>query len=115
MDLSKKKCVPCEGFSEPLSMDDENKYLAQIKGWQINRDDIHKINKEYNLLHFKDSMSFVNQIADLAENEGHHPNILIIFNKVKIEIFTHAISGLSENDFILAYKIDEIFESEYKI
>lgn len=115
MDLTKKKCVPCEGDAAKLSESEEEKYLAQISGWLIDREAIHRIKKDYSLLHFKDSISFVNQIAELAENEGHHPNILIVFNSVNIEIFTHAIGGLSENDFILAAKIDEIYNLEYSI
>jgi len=115
MDLTKKKCVPCEGYTDPLTNEEEEKYLSQVSNWNINREKEHRINKIYRLLHFRDSMSFINQIADLAEDEGHHPNIMINFNIVEIEIYTHAIGGLSENDFILASKIDEIFETEYKI
>ena len=115
MDLTKKKCVPCEGDAVKLTNSEEDNYLAQIPSWDIYRMETHKLKKDYSLLHFKDSISFVNQIAELAENEGHHPNISIIFNLVIIEIFTHAIGGLSENDFILAAKIDEIFNLEYNI
>ena len=115
MDLTKKKCVPCEGSASKLTESEENEFINQIKNWQIHRDGIHKIRKEFMLLHFRDAMSFVNQIADLAESEGHHPNISIIFNLVIIEIFTHAIGGLSENDFILGAKIDDIFNLEYHI
>ena len=115
MDLTKKKCIPCEGYTDPLLEEEEEKYLKEISGWNINRDELHRIKKVFSLLHFKDSISFVNQIAELAEEEGHHPNIQIIFNIVNIEIFTHAIGGLSENDFILAAKIDEIFNLEYPI
>lgn len=115
MNLIKKKCIPCEGLTDPLSVEDEKKYLNEIGSWNINRENIHKLLKDFNLLHFKDAISFVNEIAELAEDEGHHPNISIFYNLVKIEIYTHAINGLSENDFILAAKIEEIFESEYKV
>lgn len=115
MDLNKKKCVPCEGMTDPLSNEEEDKYLKEILNWDLNRDGVHKIRKEYKLLHFKDSISFVNQIAELAEDEGHHPNIEILYNIVIIEIYTHAIESLSENDFILAAKIDDIFTSEYHV
>ena len=112
MELNTKKCVPCEGLSDPLKNEEEDKFLDEISGWSIDRVGEHKIRKEYKLPHFRDSMVFVNEIADLSENEGHHPNITILFNVVKIEIFTHAINGLSENDFILAAKIDEIFKTK---
>lgn len=115
MDLTKKKCVPCEGYADPLTDEEENEYLTKVSNWLINRDNEHRIIKTYRLLHFRDSIGFINQIADLAEDEGHHPNITINFSVVEIEIYTHAIGGLSENDFILASKIDEIFENEYKI
>ena len=115
MDLTKKKCVPCEGSAAKLTNAEEHTYLNEIPSWAIYRDGVHKIKKDYSLLHFKDAISFVNQIAELAESEGHHPNISIIFNLVIIEIFTHAIGGLSENDFILAAKIDEIYNLEYHI
>lgn len=115
MDLTKKKCVPCEGYSDPLSDSEEDRFLTEIKDWKLMREGEHRIIKNYSLIHFRDSISFVNQIADLAEDEGHHPNITIKFNTVIIEIYTHAIKGLSENDFILAAKIDEIFSSEYAL
>lgn len=115
MDFSKKKCIPCEGFTKPLLIDEEDKYITSITGWKINRATEHRLEKEYSLLHFKDAISFVNQIADLAEDEGHHPNIYINYNIVKIDLYTHAIGGLSENDFILAHKIDEIFASDFLI
>jgi 4a-hydroxytetrahydrobiopterin dehydratase len=74
---------------------------------------VHKLIKEYKLLNFVDAIKFVNQIAEVAENEGHHPNISIRYNIVLIEIYTHAIDGLSENDFILASKIDETFSNGF--
>ena len=94
---------------------EEDNFLSKISKWDLLRSGIHKIKKEYSLIHFKDAISFVNQIAELAEDEGHHPNITILYNLVIIEIYTHAINGLSENDFILAAKIDEIFIEEYQI
>ena len=115
MDLTKKKCVPCEGYTNPLTEEEEEKFINELSSWNIDREDIHKIKKVFLLLHFKDSISFVNQIAELAEDEGHHPNISINFNVVIIEIYTHAIGGLSENDFILGAKIDDIFNSEYEV
>jgi 4a-hydroxytetrahydrobiopterin dehydratase len=114
MDLNKKKCVPCEGLTDPLSFEEEENFIKNIDNWDIQRVDVHRILKEFSLLHFMDAIGFVNQIAELAEDEGHHPYITILYNLVKIEIYTHAINGLSENDFILASKIDEIYNLEYK-
>ncbi len=115
MDLNKKRCIPCEGLAAPITNQDEDKYIKFIKDWKLNREKIHKLNKNYILLHFKDAISFVNQIAEIAEDEGHHPNIFIKYNQVEIEIYTHAINGLSENDFILAKKIDNLFYNEYEV
>lgn len=115
MDLTKKKCVPCEGYTNPLTIEEEDKFLPEVKNWDIDREGTHNINRDYSLLHFMDSISFVNDIAKLAEDEGHHPNITILFNLVKITIYTHAINGLSENDFILAAKIDDIFDAGYSL
>ena len=115
MDLTKKKCIPCEGYTDPLTVEEEDKYLTKLERWDINRTGTHSINQDFSLLHFMDSISFVNEIAALAEDEGHHPNITILFNLVKITIYTHAINGLSENDFILAAKIDDIFEVGYSL
>jgi len=106
MDLTKKHCVPCEGGIPPMSKSEAEKYLKEVKGWQLVGN---KIEKELKFKNFKQAMKFVNKVADLAEEEGHHPDILVYsWNKVKIMTYTHAIGGLSENDFILAAKIDKI-------
>jgi len=107
MELIKKRCVPCEGYSDPLTNEQEEIYKNEINNWELDRKGTHRLEKDFSLLHFRDSISFVNQIADLAEDEGHHPNITILFNLVKIVIYTHAINGLSENDFILAAKMKQ--------
>ncbi len=115
MDLLKKKCVPCEGGVPPLSQEEAQKYLSQISGWQIiedQRPNVQKsglgaqISKEYKFKDFVESMNFVKRVADIAESEGHHPDIHISYNKVLLELSTHAIGGLSENDFIVAAKVD---------
>jgi len=108
MALTEKKCVPCEGGSLPLSDENEDALLQEITAWNLVRDDVHKLQREFSFKDFKEAMVFVNKLADLAEQEGHHPNIIINYNKVKVELFTHAINGLSENDFIVAAKIDQM-------
>ncbi len=105
-DLIQKKCVPCEDQA-PLKEEEIKKYMEELKeGWEVLENK--KIQKLFRFKDFKEVMVFVNKVADLAENEGHHPNITIDYSKVNIVIWTHAIGGLSENDFILAAKIDNI-------
>ncbi|PJE50499.1 MAG: 4a-hydroxytetrahydrobiopterin dehydratase [Candidatus Yanofskybacteria bacterium CG10_big_fil_rev_8_21_14_0_10_36_16] len=111
--LSSKHCVPCEGGAKPLEGEELADYLKQVKDWQVlpigeGEDDNRKISKEFKFKEFKESMIFVNKIANIAESESHHPDVHIFYNTVKIELWTHAIGGLSENDFILASKIDNI-------
>ncbi len=106
MDLTKKHCVPCEGGVPPMGKDEAEKYLKEVKGWQLAGN---KIEKYLKFKNFKQAMKFINKVADLAEEEGHHPDILVYsWNKVKLMTYTHAIDGLSENDFILAAKIDKL-------
>jgi 4a-hydroxytetrahydrobiopterin dehydratase len=103
--LLKKKCVPCEGGVKALSKIEVEKYLKEIPGWQLDKS-VKKIYKEFKFKDFIGAINFVNNIAELAENENHHPDIHVNYNKVLIELWTHAINGLSENDFIVAAKID---------
>lgn len=105
IDLLKKKCVPCEGGMEPLNQGDAFQLMEQLEGWNI-AEDFKIIFKEYKFKDFIGATNFVNKIAEIAEEEGHHPDIHIYYNKVVLELTTHAIGGLSENDFILAAKID---------
>ena len=111
-DLTKKHCVPCEEGGNPVSNEKEDEMLKQVQhdngGWILVRDGTHKITKQFKFEDFKKAMEFVNKIADLAESEGHHPNIKLAYNKVSLELFTHAVGGLSENDFIMASKINGI-------
>jgi len=103
--LSDKKCVACEGGVPPLTEAEIKTYLSHVKeGWNVAGNK--KIEKEFKFGDFKQAMEFVNKVAAIAEEEGHHPDIHIFYNMVKIELWTHAIGGLSENDFILAAKVD---------
>ncbi len=107
MDLTKKKCKPCEGGTPPLSQDEIYEYTKHIQeDWKVEENK--KISKDYSFVNFKHTMDFVNKVADLAEEEGHHPDMHVYYGKVTIELTTHAIKGLSENDFILASKIDNL-------
>lgn len=106
-DLKNKKCVPCEGGVKPLTPDEYGSFLRiELEGWKDF--DGKQIEKVYKFKNFKEALAFVNRVGDIAESEGHHPDInLYGWNKVKLTLSTHAIGGLSENDFILAAKIDE--------
>ena len=104
--LEDKRCVPCEGDVQPLKGNKLNDYIKQIDNWQVI--DEHHIIKKIKFPNFKLALNFVNKVGELAEEENHHPNLLLEWGKVEITLFTHAINGLSENDFILAKKIDLI-------
>lgn len=105
--LTEKHCVPCEGGMAPHSRDEAEKNIAEVDArWQL-RGDAKMISAEFAFGNFKEALQFVNKVGDVAEEEKHHPDIRIFaYKKVLIELSTHAIGGLSENDFILAAKID---------
>jgi 4a-hydroxytetrahydrobiopterin dehydratase len=108
MALTDKQCVPCEGGVQPFNNDQIQEYLAQLSSvWEVK--DGKKITKRFKFRDFKEAMIFVNKIADLAEQEGHHPDIRVFgYKNVEIELSTHAIGGISENDFILAAKVEQV-------
>lgn len=86
----------------------EDELIRKVSGWILLRDGTHRLRKMFSFKNFKEAMVFVNKIADLSESEGHHPDIKIVYNKVKLDLFTHAVGGLSENDFIMASKINQL-------
>jgi len=105
--LTEKKCVPCEGGTPPLQKSQIQEYLGQLRGeWEV--EDHEKIKRKFELKNFREAIEFVNNIAEIAEQEDHHPDIFINYKRVTIELTTHAIGGLSENDFIVAAKIEEL-------
>lgn len=105
--LTDKKCVPCEGGVDPLSKEGITEFLKIVPGWKLSETG-DRIVREFQFKNFLESMAFVNKVAEIAESEGHHPDIHIFYNKVKLELYTHAIGGLHENDFIVATKINSI-------
>jgi len=109
-ELYKKKCVPCRGDTPPFDFSEIHKYIKRINGWNVkdNGDKIFYLIKEFKFKNFILSQAFVNTVAEIAEKEGHHPDISFGWGYAKIKIFTHAIKGLAESDFILASKIDQI-------
>jgi 4a-hydroxytetrahydrobiopterin dehydratase len=107
MDLAAKKCIPCEGGVFPLTKDEAEALLAQLHGWELS-DGAKKIEKSWKFADFAQALAFVNKIGAIAEEENHHPEIEFTWGKVEVELSTHSIGGLSENDFILAAKIDAL-------
>ena len=109
-DLSEKKCIPCEGGIPSFNINEIHKYLKKVDGWDVEQDDSKNfyLIKEFKFENFINSQRFVNKVGDIAEAEGHHPDIWFGWGYAKIKIFTHAIKGLAESDFILAAKIDKI-------
>lgn len=106
-DLSKKNCIPCKGDTPPLKGTLLENFHKQLSAnWTIVKE--HHLEKEFSFKNFKEALAFTNKVAEIAELEGHHPDIYLSYGKVKIELWTHKIKGLSENDFILAYKLDQI-------
>jgi 4a-hydroxytetrahydrobiopterin dehydratase len=105
MSLAEKRCVPCEGGIPPLGAAEVQGFLSQVPGWSLQGK---WITREFTFKNFVAAMKFLSRVADVAEGEGHHPDIHIHYNRVRFDIWTHAIDGLSENDFILAAKIDAL-------
>jgi len=105
--LNKKTCIPCQGGISPLNATEISNFLKDINDNWVSLLEI-KISRTFNFDSYLNALSFVNKIANLAENEGHHPHIHLNFKNVEVIIFTHKINGLHENDFILAAKIDDI-------
>lgn len=106
--LAAKKCVPCEGGMPSFPDIAVKEYLNHAPGWDCDLTVTpRKISRSFKFKDFIEAMKFVNRVADIAEGEQHHPDIAVSYNKVRIEIWTHAANGLTENDFILAAKINQ--------
>jgi 4a-hydroxytetrahydrobiopterin dehydratase len=109
-ELSNKKCIPCEGGIPAFDLDQINNYLKKVDNWSAKEDEKsnYYLIKEFAFNDFVSSQKFVNKVGDIAESEGHHPDISFGWGYAKIKIYTHAINGLAESDFILASKVDKI-------
>ena len=105
-ELSKRECVPCRGGVPPLKGAEITTLLTQLNGWNVV--DEHHLERSYKLSNFAEALKFVNKVGDLAEQQGHHPDICFGWGNVEIKIWTHKIDGLTESDFILAAKIDQL-------
>lgn len=106
-DLAAKKCVACEGGVAPLNRTEAEVLLKQVNGWALS-EDAKTIAKRFAFKDFAQALAFVDKVGAIAEEEGHHPDIELSWGKAAVSLTTHAIGGLSENDFILAAKIDRI-------
>jgi 4a-hydroxytetrahydrobiopterin dehydratase len=105
MDLTKKRCVPCEGGAAALGEAEIAELLAQVPGWQVRES---KLERTFVFANFVEAMAFLNRVAEVAEAEGHHPDFSVHYRKVEMSIWTHAVGGLTENDFILAAHVDRL-------
>jgi 4a-hydroxytetrahydrobiopterin dehydratase len=104
--LAQKECVPCKGGVPPLTAAENDQLLHELGGgWRVV--DNHHLEKEYRFPDFKDALAFTNRVGELAEAEGHHPDIYLAWGKVRVTIWTHKIDGLTESDFVLAAKADQ--------
>ena len=105
-ELAAKQCVPCRGGVPPLKGVELASFERQVEGWAVV--DQHHLTKTYKFPDFKKAIQFVDRVGELAEEQGHHPDIYLAWGKVEIKIWTHKIDGLTESDFILAAKIDQL-------
>lgn len=105
-ELATKTCVPCRGGVPPLAGKDLEALAIQLPGWKIING--HHITRTFTFLDFRQALAFVNKVGQLAEEQGHHPDILLAWGKAEITTWTHKINGLTESDFILAAKIDQL-------
>src|SRR5437762_1194878 len=109
MDLLSKKCVPCDDKKgiKPFDRAKAEQYAVEVPGWIISADN-KMLQRHFEFHDFVEAMDFVNKVARVADAEGHHPDIHIFYNKIDIDLWTHAVGGLSENDFIVAAKINQL-------
>lgn len=105
-ELASKSCVPCEGGVSPLKGQELEKLRSQVPGWEVVQQ--HHLYRVFHFPDFKQTLAFVNEVGEVAEQQGHHPYICLTWGKAEISIWTHNINGLTENDFILAARIDAL-------
>jgi len=105
-ELASRQCVPCRGGVPPLESAAINKLVSQLSDWEVVNE--HHLRKAYEFSDFREAQTFVNGVSELAEEQGHHPDICFGWGKAEITIWTHKIDGLTESDFILAAKIDQL-------
>lgn len=110
--LRRARCIPCEGGVSPVDESEIADYLAQLPGWSIIEfDNVKRLSKSFAFDNFVHALDFTNRVGELAEQEGHHPALLTEWGRVAVTWWTHAIRGLHGNDFIMAAKTDEVFQT----
>ena len=107
MNLAAKQCIPCRGGVPPLKGEELQQLAAQVPDWRVV--DEHHIEKTFQFPNFKSALAYVNRIGEVAEEQGHHPDMCFGWGNVKVTLYTHKIAGLTESDFIMAAKIDQLF------
>jgi 4a-hydroxytetrahydrobiopterin dehydratase len=109
MELEKEKCIPCQGGMPTLTDAEIDQYYKQLQSWSVvERDGIKRLEKSFKFSDFAGALAFTNKVGELAEREGHHPDIMTVWGKVTVSWWTHAIKGLHKNDFIMAAKTDAL-------
>jgi 4a-hydroxytetrahydrobiopterin dehydratase len=107
--LADKKCVPCRGDVPPLKANDLQRLHSSVPDWKVVNE--HHLQREFRFPDFKQALDFVNRVGVIADEQGHHPDILLTWGKAQITLWTHTIDGLTESDFIMAAKIDRLNQS----
>jgi 4a-hydroxytetrahydrobiopterin dehydratase len=105
-ELADRECVPCKGGVPPLKGDRLAEFHSQLPGWQVVEE--HHLERRYEFPDFRQALDFVNRVGEVAEQQGHHPDLFLAWGEVKVKLFTHKIDGLTESDFVLAAKIDRL-------
>lgn len=111
--LSARECVPCRGGVPPMKGEEIQDLLSQLSAWEVAGE--HHLRKVYKFKNFRETLDFVNRVGELAEEQGHHPDICFGWGKAEITIWTHKIDGLTESDFILAAKIDNLSGTDFSL
>src|SRR5712692_8857923 len=111
--LAERTCTPCQGGIPPLTREEAERLHTQAPNWEL-LDDAHRIERNFRFLNFREALTFVQEISELAETEGHHPDICFGWGHATVSLRTKKIKGLHENDFIMATKIDRIFDRTAK-
>jgi 4a-hydroxytetrahydrobiopterin dehydratase len=105
-DLASKTCVPCRGGTPPLEGEELDDLRRQIPGWEVVEE--HHLRRRFRFKNFREALNFVNRVGELAEEQGHHPDVGFGWGYAEVTVYTHKIDGLTESDFILAAKISEL-------
>lgn len=107
-ELAQKECIPCRGDTPPMSSEQAQQMLKELENWTIEQE--YHLTRTFKFRDFAEALNFVNRVGDIAEHENHHPDVHLAYGKVKVEVWTHKINGLTESDFVFAAKVDAAHE-----